>query len=172
LNKFDIKDPVLFGHSFGASIILKYCVKYGRAKKLILSGAAGIRRQTNKLKYYKFLAKVAKNILKVPLIRNYGDSLKQKTYQKIGSLDYLEAGVMKGTYKKVIAEDLTNDLDKIKIPTILFWGEDDQDTPLTDGMLMKAKIKGAKLFIIKNAGHFAFIDQSAEFKRLFIEELI
>src|SRR3989344_5911983 len=60
--KLRIEHPILVGHSFGGNIAIKYCARYGDAKKLILIGSAGIRRKTLKKCLYFVLAKTLKAV--------------------------------------------------------------------------------------------------------------
>jgi pimeloyl-ACP methyl ester carboxylesterase len=78
---------------------------------------------------------------------------------------------MTESYKKIIRDDLTDDSQKVKIPTVLVWGGKDSITPLWQGELMQKKIAGSKLFVIPGAGHFSFIDQPKEFMAIFSKEM-
>ncbi len=50
--------------------------------------------------------------------------------------------------------DLTEDLRKIDVPTLILHGDDDQIVPIADSALLSAKIvKDAKLVIVKGAPH-------------------
>ena len=50
--------------------------------------------------------------------------------------------------------DLTEDLKKIDVPTLILHGDDDQIVPIADSALLSAKIvKGATLRVISNAPH-------------------
>ena len=79
----------------------------------------------------------------------------------IGS-DYLAAGPLKETFLNIISEDLSDSAKKITQPTLLIWGEDDTETPLSDGKKMAGLIPNSKLEVIKNAGHFVYKEKTAE----------
>jgi len=68
----------------------------------------------------------------------------------------MQAG-MKGVYDciKVFSEtDLTEDLKKFDVPTLILHGDDDQIVPIADSALLSAKIvAGATLKIHKGAPH-------------------
>ena len=50
--------------------------------------------------------------------------------------------------------DLTEDLKKIDVPTLIMHGDDDQIVPIADSALLSSKIvKGAKLKVYKGAPH-------------------
>jgi pimeloyl-ACP methyl ester carboxylesterase len=45
----------------------------------------------------------------------------------------------------------------------LIFGENDKDTPLYMAKRFNSGIKNSKLVILKDAGHFAFVDKSIKF---------
>ena len=44
---------------------------------------------------------------------------------------------------KIISLDLTDELPRVKAPTLLYWGAEDTETPLWMGKLMEEKIPDA-----------------------------
>jgi pimeloyl-ACP methyl ester carboxylesterase len=171
LEKLEISKPILVGHSFGGSVAIKYVVNGGLAKKMILIDSAGIRRKSFKKAIYLIGAKIVKFFLWLPVIRKYKQAIRKKFYQSIDSVDYIEAGEMGQIYKKIINEDLTDDLQKVKIKTVLIWGEKDKATPIEDGRLMNKLISNSELFVVKDAGHFPFLDKEEEFKKIFMAQI-
>ncbi len=171
LSKLEIKNPILAGHSVGGSIIIKYLSGGGTAKKAILVDSAGIRKRGLKIFLYKIIAKIFKVIFLFPGLSIFRNRIRKKIYSAIDSVDYIEAGKMTESYKKIIHDDLTKDLEKVKTPTVLIWGENDQATPLRQAKLMREKIVGSKLFVISGAGHFSFIDQPERFGGIFSKEV-
>ncbi|HHD92223.1 MAG TPA: alpha/beta hydrolase [Candidatus Portnoybacteria bacterium] len=140
----------LFGHSFGGRVAIKLTSRnQNQIEKLILCGAAGIKTSLN------FRQKLAQKIVTTgrKLIRTKNQKLKKIIYRLAGQQDYLQASpIMKETLKKVIAEDLSGELPKIKIPTLLIWGQDDKFTPLWQGKKMAQLIPNSKLEIFPG-GH-------------------
>ena len=51
-------------------------------------------------------------------------------------------------------------LAKLKMPTLIIWGDNDSVSPLANGKLLEQEIKNAKLVIIENASHPCYIDQT------------
>lgn len=89
----------------------------------------------------------------------------KKYRDKHSSSDYkaIQSDVIRETFKKVISLDLTENLEKIKNPTLLIWGENDTDTPLYMAKIMEKKIKDSGLVVLNNAGHFSYLDKSMEY---------
>jgi pimeloyl-ACP methyl ester carboxylesterase len=143
INKFH-----LVGHSFGGRICIKLAVKHPeRIIKMILIDSAGIRhKKTFRKKLCYFIASILNPFSNLP-----GYQLLQKFFYKfiLRNTNYLEAkGTKRETYIKVVKEDLTPFLEKIKVPTLIIWGKRDKITPLKDGYLMHKKIKNSELRIL------------------------
>ena len=60
---------------------------------------------------------------------------------------------MKDTYLKIINEDLSGLLGKVKIPTLIVWGEKDESTPIQEAFLIKEKIAGSELKTLPKIRH-------------------
>jgi pimeloyl-ACP methyl ester carboxylesterase len=172
LKKLEIKNPILAGHSFGGSVIIKYSAEGGSAKKIILIDSSGIRQKSLRIYLYIFIAKLGKMFFSLPGLNLIQSKIRKKFHKVIDAEDFsnLTAGAMKETFKKVIEEDLQEDLKKININTAIIWGEKDITTPIKEGELMRKLVKNSKLFIIKNAGHYPFIDNEKEFLEVFLSE--
>ncbi len=171
LQKLNIKNPIVAGHSFGGSIGIKYCSDKNKCKKLILIGSAGIRKKNIKKYGFFIAAKIFGILFSLPFLGNLKEIVRKRYYKAIDSEDYINAGALTETYRKVINEDLTNNLEKISTPTILIWGKNDEDTPLEDGKLMNQLIKNSHLFIVSNAKHYVFLDNEKEFNEIFLSQI-
>ncbi len=167
IDEINIQDIILFGHSHGGRVSIILSAKYDNlVKKLILIDSAGLIPK-RKLQYYlKVYSFKFFKILYTSFVK--GDSKKKKLerfYKKFGSEDYkLSEGVMRQTMVKVINDNLEDLLSEIKVPTLLIWGENDEDTPLYMGKLMEEKIKDSGLIVLKDAGHFSYVDCYEQFK--------
>lgn len=167
IDKLGLDDIVLFGHSHGGRISIVLSAMYGSVvEKLILIDSAGIIPKKRPKYYFKVYS--FKLFKKIYLLFSKGDSREQKIekfYNKFGSADYRESqGVMRQTMVRVIHDNLAPLLPDIKVPTLLIWGENDQDTPLYMGKLMEEKINDSGLVVLKGAGHYSYIDCYGQFK--------
>jgi pimeloyl-ACP methyl ester carboxylesterase len=70
---------------------------------------------------------------------------------------------MKNSFVKIVNEHLDYTLNGIKNKTLIVFGENDKETPLYMADRLYKGIKGSKKIIIKNAGHFSFIDKPLRF---------
>ncbi len=156
---------ILFGHSHGGRISIILSSKYSLVKKLVLIDSAGLIPK-RKLKYYikVYSYKLLKKLYTVMPIKNREERL-EEFYKKYGSADYKQTqGVMRQTMVKVINDNLIDLLTDIKAPTLLIWGENDEDTPVYMGKIMEEKITDSGLIILKGAGHYSYIDCYDQFR--------
>jgi pimeloyl-ACP methyl ester carboxylesterase len=160
IKKLDLKNVIILGHSFGGRVGIKLSSEYsGLIAKLVLVDSAGFAMDANKKGFIKIAAKIAKPFFKPQMMQG----LRKKVYKQIGAEDYLATPELQKTFVNVTSEDLSEDMKKIKAPTLIVTGENDKDTPVEYGELMKVLIPNSKQEIIKNAGHFSFLDKPEEF---------
>lgn len=165
--KLNLKNPIIFGHSHGGRISIILSSKYNLSDKLILIDSAGIipkRAAKYYIKVYWF--KLLKRIYLLLPSGNKEEKL-NKFYKKYGSRDYRDSdGVMRQTMVKVINDNLLSLLGNIKVPTLLIWGENDEDTPVYMGKIMEENIPDSGLVTLKGAGHYSYIDNYEQFRAI------
>lgn len=152
-----LKSFILFGHSFGGRISIKYSINFPyQLKALILCGSAGIKPNpaTIKRKVIELTAEVGKRAFSLPGLKNAAPFARKVLYKLAGSRDYNEAqGVMKETIVKALEEDLTPLLGQISVPTFLLWGGVDDATPVSDGKKMNSLIKDSVFKVLEGERH-------------------
>ncbi len=159
LTKLDIKEPIIIAHSFGGRItsILSERVKL---KKLLLIDVAGIKHKDIKLLLrnclYKFLKKLG-----YLLPKKVREKYLKLLFNKFSSSDYkaLDKRLLK-TFQNVVKEDLTKYYKNITLETLILWGENDDITPLKDGIKINKLIKDSVLIPIANTSHFPYLDKN------------
>ena len=114
------------------------------------------------LKYYFqiILVKIGRLIRKCGA---FGMRLADDIVNRVGSKDYKQAGPMRSTLVKSVNQNLRPILPNIQAETLLIWGENDTDTPISFGKIMQDEIPNAELVILNGAGHYSFIDKPKEF---------
>lgn len=151
LEKLNIKNPIIIGHSFGGRIGIIYAANR-KVSKLVLMGSPF--RRTNKKANYKL--KLLKIVRKTPIIKNFEGYLKSK----IASNDYYNASpIMRRVLVNVINQDLTDLITKITAPTILIWGSNDKEVPISEAKYIEDKINDCGLIIYEGCSHFAYLER-------------
>jgi pimeloyl-ACP methyl ester carboxylesterase len=166
IKKLNLEVYALVGHSFGGRIIIKgEAENIFTAQKIILIGSAGItKRKTFRNYFFKIVAKVGKLVVYIPPLYFWKEALRKKMYSFVGT-DYANAGALQNTFLKIISEDLTDSAKKITVPSLLIWGENDTETPLSDGQRFNRLINNSQLEVLK-AGHFVHKEKSQEVAEL------
>ncbi|HEX8974249.1 MAG TPA: alpha/beta hydrolase [Patescibacteria group bacterium] len=170
LEKNKIKKAIFVGHSFGGSVIIKYCSAHPEVEKIVLIGSAGIRNKNTKIFFYKIGARIFNIFFALPVLKDLRLKIRKGFYSAIGSEDYINAGEMAATFQNVINNDLREDMRSVKAKAVLIWGENDKETPVSDARLMNELLENSELFVIPEAGHYVFLDNKTEFDKKFFPQ--
>lgn len=153
------------GHSRGGAVAIWLASERPElVARMILCDSAGLRpKRGTKYRLRVGLAKLGRLL---GLLGPPGRRLQQRIRGRVASADYLEASeAMRDTFRRVIAEDLSELLPGIEKPCLLVWGERDTDTPLWMGRRMEELLPDAALVVIDGADHFSYARQPALFAR-------
>ena len=164
IKHFTTGPVILLGHSNGVRIMITMSISHQlpfTIQKMVFIDGAGLLPHD----YDQYLATLNAFIQKKHELeekRNVRDLqfLKNSANSDYGNLSDLMIAVC----KEVIADNYYEQLPQINVPTLLIWGENDIDTPVLDGKIMAKRIPDAGLVVIKNAGHFPFLDKPYEIR--------
>lgn len=150
LNKLNIKNPILIGHSFGGRVAVKFSSRNDVSKVILLSPA--LRGHDKK----GLRVKLLKVMKKVPLLKE----LEFWAKNHIGSRDYKAASpMMKQVLVKTVNEDLSFDAKKINVPVILIYGDLDSEVPEEDTKEYEKLIPDCGLIMYEGCTHFAYLER-------------
>ena len=155
------------GHSHGGRVLIKWASLYNDTglKRLILIDSAGLKQRHGFAWYAKVYSyKAGKALLKAPLLGRMLAPWAEKKLSTAGSTDYRQASpLMRRTMVLQLGEDLGSCLPLIRVPTLLFWGDMDRDTPIELGRRMERGIPDAGMVVLSPAGHYSYLDQFQAF---------
>lgn len=160
LKELNIQSPTLVGHSFGGRVSILYASR-NEVKRVILTDAAGVKPRRS-FSYYRkvYTYKLLKRALPLLIGEKKAQMLLDQRRAKSGSSDYNRATpMMRAILSKCVNEDLCYAMPKISAPTLLFWGDMDTATPISDAHKMAKLIPDAGLVVAEGAGHFAFLER-------------
>jgi pimeloyl-ACP methyl ester carboxylesterase len=169
--KLKIDSFFLLGHSFGGRIAIKFSGQHAdKLKSLILCDAAGIRIDPDiKTKTILAAAKVGNVLLSHRLVAVAKERIRNIFYFLLRNKDYVKAnGVMRETIKKALGEDLLSELPKIKVKTLIIWGEVDQLVPLKCAYIFNKKIAGSQLNVMPKIGHSPHLEAPEKLAQIII----
>ena len=168
------QDVVLIGHSMGGVIALLYGLKYGdELKSLVLIGSsAGF--SINPVSF-QTLESIVKNNDEASY-RKYAETFYRLVAPETKRV-VIEARLRVGS--AVILNDLLccdklglkDNVQKIKLPTLLICGSEDEKAPVEDSHYLTDKIEGAREVIIDGGTHWVFLEKPREVNRA-IEEFV
>lgn len=148
MNINNIKKPIIVGHSFGGRVATLLGSK-GLANSLILTASAGMKPRRCLWYYLK--------VLKHKILKLFGKKAK-------GSKDYQNLSAnMKKTFSNIVSTFLEEYAINIAVPTILFWGGRDKETPMYMAKRLNKLIKDSKIICFKKADHFCYISHKNSF---------
>ncbi len=173
VEKLDLKNAIHVGHSTGGGEVARYIGRHGtkRVAKAVLIGAVP-----------PLMLKTAANPGGLPIdvfdgiragvLADRSQFFKDLTlpfygYNRPGAKvsegvrnSFWSQGMMAGfpacyfCVKAFSETDMTEDLKKMSVPTLILHGDDDQIVPIADSAMLSAKlVKGATLKVIKGAPH-------------------
>jgi pimeloyl-ACP methyl ester carboxylesterase len=159
------------GRSFGGRVAIKLAASTKRVNRLVLLNSAGIPEpRTIRYRGRVGAAKIAKFALSTRLTRRWLDAARNRAYKdRVQQSESSRATI--GTFKLVVTEDLSGDLERIEVPTLVIAGSDDTVVPLRSSERMTSLVPQAELRVISGAGHQTHLDAPDEFHRLVIAHL-
>lgn len=159
----------LVGHSFGGKLSIIISSKYPEIiNKVVLIDSAGIMpKRTFKYHIRVKSFKLLKKLYNALVFWEDKEKRMEKLYKRFGSDDYQNSsGVMRKILVRVVNENLKPILRDIKAPTLLIWGDQDEDTPLYMAEIMEKEIKDSGLVVFEGAGHYSYLDDYNRFTRV------
>ncbi len=150
IDTMKIKKPILIGHSFGGRVAINYSSKYDVSKLVLFGSPCQASKQKDSLK-----TKTLKSLKKIKMLSEFGEKMKKY----IGSDDYKKASpIMRETLVNTIGQDLVEAASKIKIPTIIMWGDLDEAATLEDAKKLEEVITDSGLIIFPGFTHYAYLE--------------
>lgn len=167
------REPILLlGHSHGGRIAMKMVIrKKIPIRHLYLCASAGIHHPRHWKRILGLtLSKTGRVLFRVPGLRRLAPLGRKLLYRLIRVHDYERASpLMQQTMIEVTREDFRPLLPKIKVPTDIFWGEQDRMTKVKDGKLMHKRIRGSRLHLYKGTRHAVHRERAGEIAQIVLQ---
>lgn len=171
MQKLGLSSATVCGHSFGGRVSIVLASRFSEVvDRLVLVDAAGFVNRSLRVRIVKALSRFVHPIMRLSIMQ----SLRRALYRRLGAEDAVSTPHLAETFRRVISEDLSEDMRRIDCPTLLIWGEHDVETPPLFAKRMAELIPNTKTVLLPGAGHFSFVDKESEFVRAvsaFIQEV-
>ena len=173
IDDFGLEQFVICGNSLGGLLAIDFCLRHpGRASALVLAGSAGLYQRgiASRIRprpTRAFVRRVAGDILHDE--RHVTDQLVDEWHQSLLDRDYVRfvLRIARATRDRTVKEELA----KLKLPTLIIWGQNDAVTPPSVAKTFQSRITDAELKFIDNCGHAPNLEQPEEFGRVLQEFL-
>lgn len=164
----DYKDAHLLGNSLGGHVALTYVLKHPeRIKSLILTGSSGLFENGMGDTYpkrgdYEYIKKKTQITFYDP--KTASKELVDEVYTIVNNR--LKVIKIIALAKSAIRNNLGEELNQIKQPTLLIWGNNDTITPPFVGREFHRLIPNSELFFIDKCGHAPMMEVPVEFNQI------
>ena len=163
LDKFDIKRPVLIGHSLGAAICLSFVIRYGEAASAVVPVGGGVRMPVNPAILEGLKedpAVVIGMVAKLSVAKANRDRFSGLIAEGLSGVD---PGIIHGDFFACSRLDLTEDIAGIRLPALVICGAEDKMMPPAMSEFLRDRIAGARLQLIAGTGHFVMLEDPEAF---------
>lgn len=158
IRKAEMPPVIWVGHSYGAKIGMMIAAKHPDVLRgLCVIAGSGLPpkrslAKTINVKSRILAYKIAKRL--VPL----GILSQEKLIQTFGAADYKNAdGMVRKIFVKIVNEDLTESVQSITTPTLLLYGTNDTETPVSSGERLHQLIPGSVFYALDEQDHYSVL---------------
>ncbi|MFM2146051.1 MAG: hypothetical protein RL732_887 [Bacteroidota bacterium] len=168
LEHLDLNGVHLLGNSLGGHVALVHVLKHPeRIKSLILTGSSGLFESGMGDSYpkrgdYEYIRKKTEITFYDPKVAT--KELVDEVYEIVNSR--IKAIKIIALAKSAIRNNLGEELNKIQLPTLLIWGNNDIITPPFVGREFHKLIPNSELHFIDKCGHAPMMEVPDEFNQV------
>lgn len=159
---------VLCGNSLGGQVAIDFCRRYPeRAERLVLTGSAGLFERN--LSGGK-LPKVTREFIREKAREIFYDPDPIVTDEKVADVQRMLSDRQYVRFLLRVAKATRNynvraDLSKLRLPTLVLWGQDDRITPPSVAREFYEHLPHARLVFLERCGHSPPLERPQAFSR-------
>tara|TARA_R110000850_G_scaffold203228_1_gene329492 strand:+ start:108540 stop:109340 length:801 start_codon:yes stop_codon:yes gene_type:complete len=164
----DLKDVVLLGNSLGGHIALLCAKLYPQhIHALVITGSSGLYESAMGESYpkrgdYEYIKNKAENVFYDPAVAT--KEIVDEVYATVNDRNKLIRTL--AIAKSAIRHNMAKDLPKMKQPTCIIWGKNDNVTPPNVAEEFHELLPDSELYWIDKCGHAAMMEHPDEFNVL------
>src|SRR5690606_23570591 len=143
-----------------------YCTKMypKKVKALVITGSSGLYESAMGESYpkrgnYEYIKQKAENVFYDPAVAT--KEIVDEVYETVNNRNKLIRTL--AIAKSAIRHNMAKDLPKIKTPTCIIWGKNDNVTPPDVAIEFNELLPDSELFWIDKCGHAAMMEHPQEF---------
>ena len=167
-----IKDFVLMGNSLGGHIGLYYTKMFNKAKGMVLTGSSGLYEKGMGSGYtkrgdYDVIKKKVEEVFYSPEVAS--KELVDEVFETVNDRSKLIK--ILAMAKSAIRHNMAADLPKMKLPTCIIWGKNDNVTPPDVADQFHKLLPNSNLFWINKCGHAPMMEHPSKFNKILFDWL-
>lgn len=169
----DLGKVILLGNSLGGHIALLATKMYPElVKGLVITGSSGLYENAMGESYprrgdYEFIKKKAQNVFYDPAVAT--KEIVDEVYVTVSDRNKLIKTL--AIAKSAIRHNMAKDLPKMKTPTCIIWGKDDNVTPPEVAEDFQKLLPDSDLYWVDKCGHAAMMEHPDLFNELLYDWL-
>jgi pimeloyl-ACP methyl ester carboxylesterase len=178
-----LEAAVVVGHSMGSAVAQRFAVDHpDKTLGLVLAGTCVTRPGDPDVQaFWDSTVSKLSDPIDPDFLRSFGQSLfaqpiPQATFEAlVEDVHKVPARVWKALWKGRLEEDLSSEVNQIKVPTLIVWGDQDTRCPRADQDTLIDAIPNARLEVYQGAGHELHVEEPERFAgdlAAFIEERV
>lgn len=171
MDALNLDAAVIAGGSSGGFVARRFAIDHPeRTQGLVLMGSPfTLRDKSGVLELWDstiskltdpidpgFVREFAESSLAQPVPQTFLETIVQENLK-------VPARVWRATFEGLLEDDSSGELDKIKSPTLIVWGNQDTILPLSDQEALAAAITGSRLVVYPGAGHALYWEEPDHF---------
>jgi pimeloyl-ACP methyl ester carboxylesterase len=174
MDRMGLSSPAVMGVSFGGAIALEFAVQYPQNLSALLINGGDARFRTT------IASSIARRVLEryplpsnSPFVNQFFHLLYGKKPEPGPVVDFVieriwetDQGVMARRLAQLESFDITDQLWRVDVPTMVLAGGRDVIVPAARQRVLADSISGAEFQVIKDAGHVGFLTHRAEVVRV------
>jgi pimeloyl-ACP methyl ester carboxylesterase len=147
---------VWIGHSFGCRVGLQLAARHpGLIDGLFLIAAAGLPRARSLPQRVRAAAR--RGAFRLARAMTPEGPRREALRRRFGSADYARAGTLRPILVKAVTEDLSEVARAVRCPTLLLYGDRDDETPPEIGERFGRLIPRARLIVLRGFDHWSVL---------------
>ncbi|HWP42261.1 MAG TPA: alpha/beta hydrolase [Blastocatellia bacterium] len=171
MDSVEIEGAVIAGHSMGSSVAQRFAIDYpDRTLGLVLMGAfAGFRDNPGVKEFCESIASTLMDPVDPAIVQDFQKSTLARpvpeTFYEMIVQESLKvpARVWRDAFQGFLEYEFPSELNNIKSPTLIIWGDQDAFCPRSDQEKLLATIKGSQLVVYEGSGHALHWEQPERF---------
>jgi pimeloyl-ACP methyl ester carboxylesterase len=165
LDELKLSSPFVIGHSMGGAIAMEIAMRFPALAKGLVLASTGARLRTLPA-ILSGIKQAFPETVELICERSFAqDAPAEMKQAKAAEMMKNSPDVLYGDFSACDRFDIMEQVQTINKPTLVICGDQDALAPIKYSRFLADKIAGARLEIIKGAGHMVMLEQAEEFNK-------